>query len=217
MHMRALASIVLLPNTPFMNRFSSHCPSTRLLPALRAAKGARVVSVSSLGHRYSPVCFEDINFETRDYDPWLAYGQSKTANILFAVDLDAREKENGVRTFSLHPGAIVETGLGKYIPKQMLINAGVLEADGTPIRDPSRNLKTVEQGAATSVWCAVSSELDGLGGLYCENCEVAPISDFKGGATTMGDTTRVKGVMPYAIDPGSARRLWTLSEAMITV
>jgi len=187
----------------------------RLLPVLRAAKGARVVSVSSLGHRYSPVHFEDINFEHRPYGPWLAYGQSKTANILFAVELDAREKDNGIRAFSLHPGSIAGTGLEKYIPRQMLIDAGILDTDGKPILDPERNLKTVEQGAATSVWCAVSPQLDGIGGVYCENCDVAPISGFDGGETTIGDSTRMTGVMPYAIDSDTAKCLWTLSEKMI--
>src|SRR5262249_14986263 len=143
----------------------------------------------------------------REYGPWLGYGQSKTANILFAVELDARERGNGLRAFSLHPGSIVGTGLEKHIPKQMLIDAGVLDADGNPIRDPARNLKTVEQGAATSVWCATSPQLDGLGGLYCENCDVAPGSDFAGGKTTIGDSTHMNGVMSYAVDPDAARRL----------
>lgn len=188
-----------------------------LLPALRAAHGARVVSVSSLGHRYSPVHFDDINFQDREYGPWLAYGQSKTANILFAVALDAREQANGIRAFSVHPGSIAGTGLEKHIPQQMLIDAGVLDADGNPIRDPARNLKTVEQGAATSVWCATSPQLNGMGGVYCENCDVTPISDFGGGKTEISDSTRMSGVMPYAIDPDAAQRLWTLSEEMTGV
>lgn len=189
--------------------------TTSLLGALRSAHGARVVTLSSFGHRYSPVHFEDINFEHREYGPWLGYGQSKTANILFTVALDAREQGTGIRAFAVHPGSIVGTGLEKYVPKQMLIDAGVLDAEGKPILDPSRNLKTVEQGAATNVWCATSHELDGLGGVYCENCEVASISSFDGGATTIRDSTRLGGVMPYAIDPVVAERLWEVSEEMI--
>lgn len=140
----------------------------RLWPALKAANGARIVSVSSWGHRHSPVIFEDPNYERRDYTPWLGYGQSKTANILLAVATDARGKEHGIRAFSLHPGAIAGTGLEKHIRKEDLIAAGILDAEGKPIIDPSKNQKTVEQGAATGIWCAVSPQLNGMGGLYCE-------------------------------------------------
>jgi NAD(P)-dependent dehydrogenase (short-subunit alcohol dehydrogenase family) len=189
--------------------------TSRLLPVLRQAKGARVVSVSSLGHRYSPVVFEDPNFEHRPYDRWQAYGQSKTANILFAVELDAREKDNGIRVFSLHPGSIVGTGLEKYLTREELIAGGILNADGTPILDPSRQLKTVAQGAATSVWCATNPKLDGLGGVYCENVEVAEVMSERPAITNIGDSTRLKGVMAYAVDPQIARRLWQLSEKLL--
>jgi len=189
----------------------------RLLPALRRAGAARVVSLSSLGHRYSPVHFEDINFAHRPYGPWLGYGQSKTANILFAVGLDARERAGGLRAFAVHPGSIVGTGLEKHIPTQALIDAGILDGEGKPIIDPSRNLKTVAEGAATTVWCATSPRLAGIGGVYCENVDIAPISAFQSGSTTIGDSTRVNGVMPYAIDPASADRLWALSERMLGI
>ncbi|SCM73521.1 putative oxidoreductase [uncultured Pleomorphomonas sp.] len=186
-----------------------------LLPALRRAGDARVVSLTSLGHRYSPVHFEDVNFAHRQYGPWLAYGQSKTANILFTVGLDARERSGGVCAFAVHPGSIAGTGLEKHIPMQMLIDAGVLDSQGRPIVDPSRNLKTVAQGTATTVWCATSPRLAGLGGVYCENCDIAPISTFQPGSTTMEDAMRISGVMPYAVDAASADRLWALSEEMI--
>ncbi|WP_020201103.1 MULTISPECIES: oxidoreductase [Cupriavidus] len=189
--------------------------TARLLPALRQARGARVVSVSSLGHRYSPVVFDDPDYERRPYDPWSAYGQSKTANVLFAVALDARYRGEGIRAFSLHPGAIVDTGLGKYISREQLIAAGVLDANGNPVRDPSRQLKTVEQGAATSVWCATSPRLDGMGGVYCENVEVASIMDGKPESMDMRDAMRLAGVMAYAVDPAAADRLWALSEARV--
>lgn len=189
--------------------------TTRLLPALRAAHNARVVALSSLGHRYSPVHFDDINFTHRAYDPWQAYGQSKTANILFVIALDAREQENGVRAFAVHPGSIAGTGLERHIPKQVLIDAGILEADGTPVRDPARNLKTIGQGAATDVWCAVSPQLEGMGGVYCENCDIAAVSSLEGGDTKIQDSMRISGVMPYAVDPVAAARLWTLSDATV--
>jgi NAD(P)-dependent dehydrogenase (short-subunit alcohol dehydrogenase family) len=191
----------------------------RLWPALRQANGARVVSVSSWGHRYSPVVFEDPNFERRDYDRWSAYGQSKTANILFAVALDERGKADGVRAFSLHPGSIVGTGLEKYLSDEELRAFGVIDENGKPIRDPARQLKTVEQGAATSVWCATSPQLDGTGGVYCENCDIAPLVPTEDQANSRMDVIRQGGslplgVMPYAVDTEAADRLWNLSERL---
>lgn len=189
----------------------------RLWPALRQANGARVISVSSWGHHYSPVMFDDPNFSQRAYDPWAAYGQSKTANILFALELDTRGQADGVRAFSLHPGSIVGTGLEKHVSREQLLAAGVIDAEGKPVIDPSRNIKTVAQGAATSVWCATSPQLDGMGGVYCENCDIAPLEsgDDKAG-WEIGDSTRGRhtGVMPYAVDPVAADRLWTLSEEL---
>jgi len=194
----------------------------RLWPALRQANGARVVSVSSWGHRYSPVMFEDPNFERRDYDRWSAYGQSKTANILFALALDECGKAEGVRAFSLHPGSIVDTGLGKYLSNEELRAAGVIDERGKPILDPARNLKTVEQGAATSIWCATSQRLAGMGGVYCENCDIAPLVPRKDEAQRSNYAirqvgSRPLGVMPYAVDPKAADRLWSLSEQLTGV
>jgi len=195
----------------------------RLLPALRKANGARVVSVSSWGHRYSPVVLDDPSFERRAYNPWSAYGQSKTANILFAVALDARAKADGVRAFSLHPGTIVGTDLKRYVPEADLRKAGVIDEQGQPIFDPSRGLKTAEQGAATSVWCATSPRLAGMGGVYCENCDIAPPVPEPDKADTgesSNDTrlrvgSRPMGVFPYAVDPEIAERLWSLSERLV--
>lgn len=192
--------------------------AARLWPALRKASGARVVSVSSRGHRRSPVVFDDIGFERRAYDRWSAYGQSKTANILFALALDERGKPEGVRAFSLHPGAIVNTDLKRYMSDEEIRKAGVLDADGKPIIDPAKGLKTVEQGAATSVWCATSPQLDGMGGVYCEDCEVSPlVPEEEVARWTHGESTRRVGVIPYAVDPAAADRLWSLSERLIGV
>jgi NAD(P)-dependent dehydrogenase (short-subunit alcohol dehydrogenase family) len=190
-----------------------------LLPALQRAQGARVVSVSSWGHRYSPVVFDDIHFERREYNPWAGYGQSKTANILFAVELDARYQADGIRAFALHPGSIIDTGLGKHLSRDDLKKAGVIDDNGHPIIDPSRNLKTVPQGAATSVWCAVSPQLNGMGGVYAENADIAPIHE--GEVSTSNDASvrmreRANGVIPYAIDADHARRLWGASESMLS-
>jgi len=191
--------------------------AARLWPALLKARGARVVSVSSWGHRHSPVVFEDPNFERRDYTPWLGYGQSKTANILFALALDQRGRAEGVRAFSVHPGGIVATGLGKYITQDQLRAGGAIDERGNPVLDPARGFKTVEQGAATIVWCAVSPRLDELGGVYCADCDIAPLVPQEGDkdGTAKKFASRPLGVMPYAVDPQAAERLWKLSENLI--
>lgn len=185
----------------------------RLWPALRRANGARVVAVSAWAHSRAPMVFEDPNFERREYIPWMAYGQSKTANILFALALDERTKADGVRAFSLHPGSIVSTGLSKYVPSELLRAAGLLDAEGNPIIDPAKNMKTVEQGAATSVWCATSPQLDGMGGVYCQNSDIAQIVSEELAANPIG--SMALGVMPHAVDPQAADRLWSLSERLL--
>lgn len=185
----------------------------RLWPALRQANGARVVAVSSRGHRYSPVVFEDPNFNRRKYEPMSAYGQSKTANILFALELDKRGQAENIRAFSVHPGAIVATDLGRYGSKEQLLKMGVIDEHGNPILDPLRQLKTVEQGASTSVWCATSPRLAGKGGVYCENNDIASIvtNPAPMGPTSGADSKGNYGVMPHAVDPEAAKRLWALS------
>jgi NAD(P)-dependent dehydrogenase (short-subunit alcohol dehydrogenase family) len=182
--------------------------TARLRPALRQAEGARVVSVSSRGHRRAGVDFDDPNFERREYDRWVAYGQSKTANALFAVALDAKAEPHGVRAFSVHPGGVI-TDLSRYMSAEELRAYGALDEDGRPVTDPAQNKKTPEQGATTSVWCATSRQLERLGGVYCENCDIAiPVP---------ADSTEQLGVRPCAIDPDFADRLWRLSERLTGV
>jgi NAD(P)-dependent dehydrogenase (short-subunit alcohol dehydrogenase family) len=167
---------------------------TRLLPALERAGGARVVALSSRGHVRSAFDFDDPGFERRPYDKMIAYGQSKTANILFAVEADRRYHARGIRAFAVHPGAILETGLARHY------DAEEMEA----VVERARRIgsfKTVEQGAATTIFCATSPLLDGIGGVYCENCDVAQVK-------AEGDD----GVRPYAIDPEIAQRLWAWTE-----
>lgn len=170
--------------------------TARLWPALERAGGARVVAVSSRGHQRSNVDLEDPHFERRSYEKWTAYGQSKTANILFAVALDARARKHGVRAFALHPGGI-RTDLTRFLePGEFERLLASLPAGFA--------LKTPEQGAATSVWCATSPRLEGLGGVYCEDADVAEL--------LAGDVPGARGVKPYAIDPAAADRLWAASE-----
>ncbi|SNB65564.1 NAD(P)-dependent dehydrogenase, short-chain alcohol dehydrogenase family [Arboricoccus pini] len=167
-----------------------------LWPALLG--GARIVAVSSAGHHASGIRWDDVQF-VRSYDKWLAYGQSKTANALFATQLDALGRDAGVRAFSLHPGKIF-TPLQRHLAKEEMIAAGWLDAHGNPA-DPT--FKTTQQGAATQVWAATSPQLDGMGGLYCEDCDIARLD-------TEPEPSFV-GVRSYAVDPEQAIRLWRLS------
>lgn len=191
--------------------------TVRLWAALKRAGGARVVSVSSAGHRFSPVVFEDINFERRDYTPYSAYGQSKTANVLFAVGVDQRGKRDGIRAFSLHPGGISATNLGTHVGVEALKNAGFVDENDRPVVDLDRDLKSVPQGAATHVWCAVSPELDGMGGVYCADSNITPILPEDSNVDTPNGEDRSKrltGVAAYAIDPKAADELWRKSEEL---
>jgi NAD(P)-dependent dehydrogenase (short-subunit alcohol dehydrogenase family) len=181
--------------------------TTRLWPALRRAEGARVVSVSSRGHRGTPVSFDDPNFERRTYDKWSAYAQSKSANALFAVGLDRRGEPHGVRAFSLHPGSIL-TDLVRHLGMDDFRYIGALDDEGEIRPKPEAGYKTVEQGAATLVWCAANRQLDGIGGVYCEDCDVAEL--------VSGDSEG-SGVRAWAIDRTLAERLWTLSERLVGI
>jgi NAD(P)-dependent dehydrogenase (short-subunit alcohol dehydrogenase family) len=190
-------------STNHLGHFQLTC---RLWPALRRAGGARVVALSSYGHRRAGVDFDDPNFERRQYDRWVAYGQSKTANALFAVALDAIGARDGIRTFSVHPGGVV-SDLIRHMSAEEVAAYKIFDEAGKPIIDPERNMKTPEQGAATSVWCATSPQLEGLGGVYCADCEVAR-------ALPSDDSTELHGVRPRATDPALAERLWRLSECL---
>ena len=173
--------------------------TARLWPALKRAGKARVVSLSSTGISFGGVDFDDPNFETHEYNKWKAYGQSKTANALFAVALDKRGEAHGTRAFSVHPGGI-------YTDLARDLSAEELAFDG--------ELKTAEQGAATSVWCATSPQLDGKGGVYCMDVDIAEIiPDF----TPQVPGQQPTGVLPWAVDPELAERLWGFSEQMTGV
>lgn len=174
----------------------------RLWPAIEPG-GARVVSVSSRGHHFSPIRWEDPHF-AQGYDKWLAYGQSKTANALFAVHLDARGRDAGVRAFAVHPGAIL-TALVRHMSMAEQIEAGYLDEDGNLI-DP--RFKSPEAGAATQVWAATSSQLDGLGGLYLEDVDVA---------APWTEDQVYTGVKDWAVDPDEAQRLWAFSAELTGV
>lgn len=193
--------------------------TTQLWPALVKAQGARVVSVASWGHRFSTFHFDDPNFERREYEKFSAYGQSKTANVLFAVEADKRGKEDGIRVFAVHPGAILETDLSRHLSIEEWKAMGIMDEQGNVIESEHRKFKTVAQGAATSVWCATDDRLIGLGGVYCEDNEVSPLVvaryDANGNLEMPDITTMEPGVLDYAVDADNAARLWALSEQLL--
>jgi NAD(P)-dependent dehydrogenase (short-subunit alcohol dehydrogenase family) len=171
-----------------------------LAPALLAGAPARVVNVSSAGHRLAGVDFDDLHFERREYDKWVAYGQSKSANVLFSCELDRRLQDRGVRSFALHPGVIM-TELVRHLTME-----DIQELMSNAPDDGGLEFKPVEAGAATTVYAATAPELEGRGGLYLEDCQIGERVD---------DDASSRGFKPHAVDPEAARRLWEVSEELV--
>lgn len=190
----------------FATNHLGHYALTNLLwPALSSGAGARVVALSSTGHKRSGIRFDDPQF-LDGYEKWAAYGQAKSADSLFAVQLDKLGAAAGVRAFAVHPGGIM-TPLQRYLPREEMIAAGWMDEDG----NVDGRFKSPEQGAATSVWAATSPQLAGMGGVYCEDCDIAL-------PTVPGSPTeRISGVDAHAIDPDDAARLWRLSAELTDI
>jgi NAD(P)-dependent dehydrogenase (short-subunit alcohol dehydrogenase family) len=190
------------------NHLGHYALTTLLWPALTAAPdGARVVALSSSGHKRSGIVFDDIMFEHRPYDKWQAYGQAKTANSLFAVHLDALGQDAGVRAFAVHPGGIL-TPLQRHLSKEEMVGFGWIDEDGNVLET---RFKTPEQGASTSVWAATSPQLAGMGGVYCEDGNIARPTD------PAAEDARFRGVDAHAIDRDDASRLWEVSAELTGV
>jgi NAD(P)-dependent dehydrogenase (short-subunit alcohol dehydrogenase family) len=185
------------------NHFGHFLLGVLLAPALEAGaqgagKASRLVSLSSIGHRRSDINWDDIHYRTRAYDKWESYGQAKTANALFAVGFHRRFKDRGITANAVMPGGIM-TPLQRHLPHEEMVALGWIDEATGKIRD---GFKTTEQGASTSVWAAVGPELEGVGGLYLEDC---------GQAEPWTQAVPWKGVLPHALDPESAERLWAIS------
>jgi NAD(P)-dependent dehydrogenase (short-subunit alcohol dehydrogenase family) len=172
------------------------------------APGGRLVKVSSSGHRYSDVNLDDPNFERTPYDPMIAYGRSKTANILFAVEFDRRHRAHGVRATALHPGGI-RTELDRHMqPGELQATVDRINAELAAEGRPPFQFKTIPQGAATSVWAAFVAPAEEVGGRYCEDSQVSQVTE--------GLISPVSpGVRPYALDPEHAKALWARSEELV--
>lgn len=198
--------------TQFATNHLGHMQLTlALLPALRAAHGARVVNVSSGAQRFGRIRWDDPNF-TSGYDGRAAYAQSKLANVLFAVELDRRFAADGIRAFAAHPGVVVGTKLNSSAGDEALTRMGLIDEAGQPIIAPAVGKKTPQQGASTIVFGAASPLLDGLGGVYLKDSDVSPLDDEQ--RQLSADCIPAE-VASHAVDPEVAKRLWALSEHML--
>jgi NAD(P)-dependent dehydrogenase (short-subunit alcohol dehydrogenase family) len=168
-----------------------------------SSSGSRIVTLSSTGHKLSGIQWEDVHFE-ESYDKWKAYGQSKTAASLLAVEISERMKDEGIKTYSVHPGGIF-TPLQRHLEKEEMIALGWLGEDGELSEMAAANFKSPTQGASTSLWCATSPMLEEVSGVYCENCDVAVRQED-------GPMARYIGVADWAVDTDEAAKLWDLTE-----
>lgn len=191
-----------------VNHMGHFALTKALWPLLEKTPGARVVALSSTGHKITDICWDDIQFEHGDYNKWKAYGQAKTANALFANAVSRRLRDTGGLAFSVHPGGIF-TPLQRHLPKEEMIALGWLGEDGEPSELAKAGFKTPEQGCSTTLWAATSRLLDGKPGVYCEDCDVATPTD------TTSPTARYTGVDAHACSDESAEKLWTLSETLL--
>ena len=186
-----------------VNHFGHFALITGLLDALSAGHGARVVTLSSIGHRIAGIDFDDMHYTQRAYDKWNAYGQSKTAKSLLAVELHNRYGDRGIEAFSVHPGGIF-TPLQRHLPNEEMVALGWTDEDGKPSELAAAGFKTPSLGAGTSLWAATSPKLAGLGGVYCEDCNIAE--------AVAADSPNFDGVRPWAVDPELATRLWDVTQ-----
>ena len=179
-----------------------------LMPLLERSTGVRVISLSSTAHKLSSIRWDDIQYVQGDYNKWQAYGQSKTANALFANALSRRLQATGGQAFAVHPGGIF-TPLQRHIPHEEMVALGWINEDGSPSELAKQGFKTPEQGCSTTLWAATSSLLDGKSGVYCEDCNIAAPSDPE------SPMARYFGVEAHAVDDEAAERLWAISEDLL--
>ena len=189
-----------------INHMGHFAMTQGLMPLLEKAEQPRVVALSSVGHQRNGIRWDDVNFESGDYDKWEAYAQAKSANALFALELSNRMEAFGGRAFSVHPGGIF-TPLQRDLPVEEQIMMGWLDEDGKPSELAKAAFKSPSQGSTTSLWAATSPMLNDKHGLYCEDCDVAQLASE--------DSPRGVHVAAHAVDPEAAERLWAVSEEML--
>ena len=193
-----------------INHIGHFLLTRELMNILADTEGSRFVSLSSSAHALTGILWDDIHFNKQPYNKWMAYGQSKTASSLIAIELNKKMKDYGVESFSVHPGGII-TPLQRYLEKEEMIALGWMDEDGSPSELAKNFFKSPSQGASTTLWCATSNDLNGLGGVFCEDCDIA-----KRKSEVDESLQRYTGVANWAVDTDEATRLWELSEEIIT-
>ena len=193
-----------------INHIGHFLLTRELMNILADTEGSRFVSLSSSAHALTGILWDDIHFSKQPYDKWMAYGQSKTASSLIAIEFNKRMKDYGVEGFSVHPGGII-TPLQRHLEKEEMIALGWMDEDGSPSELAKNFFKSPSQGASTTLWCATSNDLNGLGGVFCEDCDIA-----KRKSEVDESLQRYTGVANWAVDTDEATRLWELSEEIIT-
>nr|WP_321512232.1 oxidoreductase [uncultured Hyphomonas sp.] len=189
-----------------INHLGHMAMSLALAPAMQRTENARLVALSSIGHARSDIIWDDPNYNERAYDKWEAYGQAKTADALFALGVDRRGRDIGIRAFSVHPGGIF-TPLQRHLPEEEMVALGWKAPDGSIPPMVQERFKAPEQGASTTVWAATSPKLEGRGGVYCEDCDIAQLAT--------DSSERWEHVRAWACDDERAERLWEMSEKML--
>ncbi|NND06164.1 MAG: SDR family NAD(P)-dependent oxidoreductase [Saprospiraceae bacterium] len=191
-----------------INHMGHFALTSALMPLIKKTDGVRVISLTSTAHKLSDIRWDDIQYTSGKYDKWQAYGQSKTANALFANALSRRLKGSGGLAFSVHPGGIL-TPLQRHLPKEEMVAFGWIDDDGNPTELAKKRFKSPEQGCSTTLWAATSKLLQNQPGVYCEDCNIAETLD------PSSPMARFMGVEPHACDDASAERLWKISEDLL--
>jgi NAD(P)-dependent dehydrogenase (short-subunit alcohol dehydrogenase family) len=189
-----------------VNHIGHFVLTNELLPLLLNAGSARVVCLSSTAHRRSDILWDDIHFQSTEYEKWTAYAQAKTANSLFALGLDMKYRDQGIQAFAVHPGGIL-TPLQRHLPNEEMQALGWTDADGNLSEQAAAMFKSTTQGCSTTLWAATSDALADTGGLYCEDCDVSDLATE--------DSPRFFGVAPWAVNEESAMKLWELTQEML--
>ena len=189
-----------------VNHFGHFLLTKELMDMMAGNDGARFVSLSSSAHSLTGILWDDIHFLDNPYDKWMAYGQSKTASSLIAIEFDRLMEDKGVRGFSVHPGGII-TPLQRHLQKEEMVALGWMKEDGSPTELTKNFFKTTSQGASTSLWCATNPSLNNIGGVFCEDCDIAKIK-----SEVDESMQRYFGVADWAVDVDEASKLWELTD-----
>ena len=192
-----------------VNHIGHFLLTKELMDTMAENDGARFVSLSSSAHSLTGILWDDIHFRNNSYDKWMAYGQSKTASSLIAIEFHRRMVDKGVSGFSVHPGGIL-TPLQRHLQKEEMVALGWMDEDGSPSEMAKNFFKTTSQGASTTLWCATSSSLNGIGGVFCEDCDIAKRKN-----EVDESLQRYFGVADWAVDTEEASKLWDVTEKML--